>query len=277
MKKILFTLIILIMIASTAGCTKNRYNRAYPLNIHFIDVGQGDSILIQYKNKNILIDAGPDYSEKFLIKYLKDNKIKSLDVVIATHPHEDHIGGMDAIIKAFKIKSFHAPKIISNDESFVKMVKSLRDRNLLINQIKNGKSISLDKEAKIYFLSPSEDSYENINNYSAVALLTYKNTSYLFAGDAEEPIENELMNNYPELKTDLIKLGHHGSKTSSTEPFLRTLSPKIAVISCGLGNDYNHPAPIIMDRIRALDIKALRTDTMGTIVIISNGKDIIIP
>lgn len=277
MKKILLVLLLFIFIASNMGCIKNRYNKSYPLKISFIDVGQGDSILIQYKNKNILIDAGPDYSEKYLIKYLKGKKIKKLDSVIATHPHADHIGGMDGIIKTFKIKSFHAPKIISSDESFVNMIKALRDRNISINQINNKKSIFLDKEAQIYFLSPSEDSYENINNYSAVALLKYKNTSYLFTGDAEKSIERELINTYPNLKADLIKLGHHGSKTSSTDSFLRALAPKIAVITCGLGNDYNHPSPMILDRIEDLHIKALRTDTMGTIVIISNGKDILIP
>ncbi|WP_426349538.1 ComEC/Rec2 family competence protein [Alloiococcus sp. CFN-8] len=277
MKKVLLAFIILILMVSSIGCIKNHYNKLYPLNISFIDVGQGDSILIQYKNKNILIDSGPDYSEKHLIKYLKDKRIKKLDMVIATHPHADHIGGMDGIIKSFKIKSFQAPKVLSSDESFVNMVKALRDKNISINTIKKGKSIALDKEAQINFLSPSEASYDNINNYSAVALLTYKNTTYLFTGDAEEAIENELISDYPKLKVDLIKLGHHGSKTSSTDSFLRALAPKITVISCGLGNDYNHPSPIILDRLRKLNIKVLRTDTMGTITIISNGKDIIIP
>ncbi len=276
MRKIILLLLIIFLLHPLISCN-GEYKKISALRVTFFDVDQGDSILIEYKDKKILIDGGPEYTEKKLKGYLKEKKIKKLDYVIATHPHEDHIGGLDKIIKSFKIGNFYAPKKIESTKSFYDVVKALRDKNLKIYNTSSPYNITLDNEAGLYFLSPDNDTYDNTNNYSIVILLKYKDVSFLFAGDAEKEIEEELLLKYKGLKAQVLKLGHHGSKTSSSMEFISSLSPNYGVISCGLGNDYNHPSKEVLATLKELKVIPLRTDLQGTIVIESDGSNIHAP
>jgi len=241
--------------------------------LHFIDVGQGDSILVQVNNKNMLIDAGPADSRENLLDYLSLLNINNLDYVIATHPHEDHIGNMAYIIDKYNVLNFYAPKITNNTKSFETMVEALVRKDLKINVIKAGiRSISLGKNTKVEVFSPSSDNYENINNYSPIIKISHGNNSFLLTGDAEELIEKEVINSNYNLKSDLLKIGHHGSSSSTSKEFFYKVNPSITVISVGKNNSYGHPTKKVLETIK--NSKILRTDQKGTILILSDGKSL---
>lgn len=246
--------------------------------VHYINVGQGDAELIQVNGKNMLIDAGPRSNEKDIISYLNKLKIKKLDYVIATHPHEDHIGNMANIINRFEIGKFYAPKAESSTRTFENMVKALKRKNLKINVIKEGTStIDLGKNTKVLVFSPKADGYgkkTNLNNYSPIMKVIYGNTSFLFTGDAETVEENYVLEKNYNLKADVLKLGHHGSSTSTSEKFLKAVNPSIAIVSCGINNTYGHPHKETVKKLQKYKIKVYRTDKNGTIVLQSNGKAI---
>lgn len=244
--------------------------------VHFIDVGQGDSILIQANNKNLLIDSGTEDSIDHLVKYLKKSKVKKLDYIIATHPHADHIGGMNVIIDKFNVGSFFAPKVSHTNESFKSMITSLKNKNLPINILNSKKDISIDlgKNTNIKILAPTDKDYENINNYSPIIKIYYGKTSFLFTGDAEEELENEVLSENFILKANVLKIGHHGSNTSTSEEFLKDIQPQVAIISVGLDNSYGHPNYITLQKLNDNNVRVLRTDEDGTIVISSNGNNI---
>lgn len=269
---ILFSMLMVFLISCNTPGKKN--SNIENLKVYFINVGQGDSMLIAYKDINILIDAGPKYNSKNLIGFLKSQGVKKLDYVIATHPHEDHIGAMEDIIKKFKIEKFYAPKVLTNTESFKKMIYELKKNNLKIHVAKEGVIIEFDNNTYIEFLSPTKDKYENLNNYSAVVLLHHGNNSFLFTGDAEKIVERELLSKYSNLKAEVLKAAHHGSNTSSTEEFIEAVNPKIAVISCGLGNDFGHPNEQVLKTFISRGITLYRTYTEGTILLQSDGKRI---
>lgn len=244
--------------------------------VHYIDVGQGDSILIQVNNKNLLIDSGPKDSNEDLLSYLDSVGISNLDYIIATHPHEDHIGNMYNLINKYHIGKFYAPKVEHITSSFEKMVESLVSKDLKINIIKAGTdTIDLGKGTKVTVFSPSNDEYDNLNNYSPIIKVEYGNNSFLFTGDAEKDIEEEVLSKNYNLKSDVLKVGHHGSLTSTTSTFLNVVDPSIAVISLGIDNKYNHPHNKITDLLNTNNISIYRTDTGGTIVFSSNGTEII--
>ena len=267
---ILFTIGILLLSNVFLKSKKSSLNISNKMLIHFIDVGQGDSILIQVNNKNLLIDSGPALAKENLFNYLKSVNIKTFNYVIATHPHEDHIGNMSSIIRNYQVLNFYAPKVTSNTKAFETMVESLSRKNLKINVIKeNIKSIDLGKNTKVEFFSPNNSTYDNINNYSPIIKISYGKTSFLFTGDAEELIENEVINNNFNLKSDLLKIGHHGSSTSTSKRFFEAVSPKVSIISVGENNTYNHPTKEVLSTITPS--KVLRTDLEGTIIITSDG------
>lgn len=281
--KILSIFIISIFLLS--GCTSpssNNSNTTYKnnvssnsenLKIHYIDVGQGDSILVEAPNKNLLIDAGPRVSTPKLMSYLKKHKIKKLDYVIATHPHEDHIGGMSTVIKNISIGTFYAPKVTTNTATFRHMITALKNKNLKITAAKAGMSFYLGKNIKCDILAPNSTKYDNLNNYSVVLKITDGKTKFLFTGDAEKLSESEILKKGYNIDSDVLKLGHHGSSTSSTKSFLRKVSPKVAIISCGKNNSYHHPHKETMRKLKEMHIKSYRTDLDGNIIIISDGNN----
>jgi competence protein ComEC len=259
----------------TTNFSKNIQVDPNKMYVHYIDVGQGDCILVQVNNKNLLIDSGPKSDKRKLFNYLSNLNLEKLDYVIATHPHEDHIGNMDDIIKDYNVLSFYAPKVQSTTKSFENMVEALKSKNLKINVIKNGThSIDLGKNTRIKVFSPNKNYYENLNNYSPIIKIEYGSTSFLFTGDAEKDVETEVLDNNEDISADVLKIGHHGSSTSTSKDFLKKVNPSIAVISVGKDNIYNHPDEGTINLLNENKIKTYRTDIDGTVLICSDGLKI---
>lgn len=244
--------------------------------VHFINVGQGDSILIENNDFNILIDSGSNSAKDTLISYLKKHKIKKLDYVIASHPHEDHIGSMDDIVNKFNIDEFIMPKVLTTDKDFYNLIKALKNKELPVKVIKDNLKIKLSEDSYLDFLWAGNISDDNLNNHSIVVKYVNKNTSFLFTGDMEEEIENILLSSENSLKSIVLKVAHHGSKTSSSKAFISKVNPKISVISCGMGNDYGHPSKATLDTLEDLNSKILRNDINGNIIIKTDGNKLMI-
>jgi competence protein ComEC len=270
---IVILVILSIFLFKTLINSKNTSTNPNEIKVHFIDVNQGDSILIQVNYKNILIDSGPKDGKNKLLEYLTLLNIPQFDYVIATHPHEDHIGNMSYIINNYKVLNFYSPKIDNNTPSFENMAESLSRKNLKIKILKaNSSTINLGENTSFEVFSPNLDSYDNLNNYSPIIKISYGNTSFLFTGDAEEDVEEEVLTKNFNLKSDVLKVGHHGSSTSTTKAFLASVNPKIAVISVGKNNSYGHPTENTLNKLKGT--KIYRTDLNGNIVITSDGNNI---
>jgi len=245
------------------------------LEVHFIDVGQADSILVLTPdNKAMLIDAGNNGDGNTVVSYLKAKNISTIDVLVGTHPHEDHIGGLDTVIKAFDVKSVYMPKVSSNTKTFEDVLTAINDKGLKVKTAKAGTSISLGSGIKTEIIAPNNDKYEDLNNYSAVIKLTYGSTAFLFMGDAEEKSEKEILNSGFNVKADVLKVGHHGSETSTSKEFLNAVSPDYAIISAGKDNKYNHPHDTTLEKLNKAGVKVYRTDKLGTIIMTSDGENI---
>lgn len=243
------------------------------LVIHYIDVGQGDSQLITTPDgKALLIDAGPNSSEDKLLMYLRSQDIGELEYAVFTHPHEDHIGGADMILKNFKVRHVLLPDMTYSSSTFLRMLEAAEESGTELMTAAAGQEYPLG-EASFTVLGPVSGSYESINDWSIVLRLDYLETSFLFMGDAEKYSENEMMLKYgaSEFKCDVYKAGHHGSSTSGSGAFLALCDPDFAVISCGRGNDYGHPHSETLGLLMEMGIGILRTDVLGTIVFRSDG------
>lgn len=244
------------------------------LLVHFIDVGQGDSLLIQINNKSLLIDAGPRESADKVKSYLTGQSVKRLNYIVATHPHEDHIGGMADVIRKFEVIDFYAPKLTSNTKTFENMINALKSKNLKINTAKSGVTLNLGDGITCEILAPVSTDYEDINNFSAVIKITHGQNKFIFTGDAEKLSEREMFKNNLDLTANVIKIGHHGSSSSSSKEFLEKVAPAIAVISSGAGNDYGHPHDATLSELKKRKLTVYRTDKDRDILLISDGKNI---
>lgn len=242
------------------------------LKVHFLDVGQGDSIFIELPtNETILIDASIKDASNKIINYLREENVSKIDYVFATHPHSDHIGGMSAVIKAFDIGQIYMPKAVTTTKTYENLLLTIKDKNLKIKTAKAGNTIIDTDDLKLVVLAPNQDSYESLNNYSIVLKLTYKEKSFLFMGDAETLSEKEITG---DVQADVLKVGHHGSRTSTSQAFLNKVNPSYAVISVGLNNDYKHPHQEVIDRLEKKNIKIYRTDQNGDIIFTTDGYNI---
>jgi len=259
-------------LSSKAGTTDNT-TVSGQLKIHYIDVGQADSILIQQGSSSMLIDAGNNDDAQTVKKYISDQGISKLDYVIGTHPHEDHIGGLDYVINSFQIGKIYMPKVTSNTKTFEDVITAIKNKGMQITTPVPGDSFKLG-DATCTILAPNSSSYDDLNNYSIVIKIKFGENTFLFDGDAGAVSEMEMVNKGFDVKADVLKIGHHGSKTATCANFLSAVSPKYAVISVGTGNTYGHPAQSTMDRLKASGIQVYRTDENGTIIATSNGKDI---
>ena len=242
------------------------------LRVNYIDVGQGDSIFIQLpNNQTMLIDAGEAYKSDNVINYLNNLGITKIDYVIGTHPHTDHIGGLEKVINTFDIGSIYMPRAGSTSKTYEDLLTTISSKGLKVKTAKSGVVVLDEDNLKLEFIAPNSDSYSELNNYSAVLKLTYLDNTFLFMGDAETLSEDEITN---EIKADVIKVGHHGSDSSSSIEFVKKVSPEYAIIMVGVGNSYNHPYQSIIDRYESVGAKVLRTDLDGNIVCDSDGKKV---
>jgi competence protein ComEC len=243
------------------------------LIVSYIDVGQGDSILIQTpQGRNILIDAGTSTYGPIIAQHLRSRGINKIDVLIATHPHADHIGGMAYIIQNFEIGSIYMPKASTTTQTFENLLLTIQSKGLNINTARAGVILNIDSTITAKFIAPISDNYNDLNQFSAVLRITYQSTSFLFAGDAGQLSENQMLSSGDTLRSDVLKVGHHGSSTSTSQNFLNSVNPSIAIISVGEGNRYGHPTQEVLNRLLQLGATIYRTDVHGTIIIVSDGK-----
>ena len=249
--------------------------------VYFIDVGQGDSELIRLKDSgiDILIDAGTRSTKQELADYLKELGVDDIDILIGTHPHEDHIGGMAKIIEEFPIGTLYLPETSEEMTPTTKTYESLLDaaesKNVTVRTAAAGDVLLEQGNTSFKVLSPSHTDYDNLNDYSIVTRLKVGDTAFLFQGDAETPVEEENLDSGADVSCDVIKLGHHGSSTSSSRAYLEAANPSAAVISCGVGNEYGHPHRETMDLLEKLSITPYRTDTQKTLLAETDGKTIV--
>lgn len=247
--------------------------RSIQQKVHIIDVGQGDSILIQFPNDQaMLIDAGIKSAGSTVVSYLQQQGVSNIDYLVATHPHEDHIGGMIAVVNEFDIDKVYMPKITHTSQTYENLLLAIQNKGLKITPAKAGTAVLEQGNLKVDFVAPVGTDYENMNNYSAVVKVQYGDTSFLLTGDAEELSEQEMISSGANLKADVLKVGHHGSNTSTTPSFLKAVSPKYAAISCGESNQYGHPHQVTLDKLSNAGVQTFRTDTQGTVVFTSDGK-----
>lgn len=266
------TLVVLIILNLVININR-------PLKIYFIDVGQGDSCLIVTpSNKRILIDGGGsefgsfDVGEKILTPYLLDRKIKKLDYIIISHFDSDHVGGILNVIQNIKVDKIIICKQWKNSENYKKFLNIIKEKKIEVYVVKDKNKIEIEQDTFFYILHPTGDLISDniLNNNSIVMKFCYKNFSMLFTGDIEEIAENELIKRYENsniLRSTILKVGHHGSKTSSTGSLLNKVKPKIALIGVGSKNTFGHPNNGVLDRLKKLKCKIYRTDLNGEIIL----------
>lgn len=243
-----------------------------PMEVHFLDVGQGDATLITCDGHAMLIDAGDDTKGTAIQNYLKKQKIKSLDYLILTHPDADHIGGAPVIITKFEIAKVFVSNFEKDNSTYRKLIQALDDNNLKSSTPAVKSKYSLGT-AEFTILAPN-DTYETPNDSSIALLLKNGKNSFLFTGDAEATAEMDILANGIDISADVYKVGHHGSRSSTSQRFFKAVKPDYAVISCGEGNSYGHPHAETLNTLRTNGVAVYRTDEDGTIIATSDGKTI---
>ncbi len=278
---LLTSLLILIAILSgiyiekantSFGLSENTNKTSSNLEVSFLDVGQADSILIQNKEEFMLIDAGNNNDGDLLVDYFHSLGIEEFQYVVGTHPHEDHIGGLDTIINEFQIDKIYLPDVITTTTTFTDLLGAIENKNMTYTVPTIGETFSLG-EANIEVIYTGTDTTD-LNNTSIVLKLTFGNTSFLFTGDATSTTEKQILNK--DINADVLKVGHHGSKYSTTDEFLNKVNPKYAIISVGKNNSYGHPNQSTLDKFKQKNIQIFRTDELGTILVTSDGETITI-
>ncbi len=244
--------------------------------VHFIDVGQGDAeLIITSDGKAMLIDAGTPESREVLTGYLKDQGVKKLDYFVLTHPHADHIGGAAAVLDAFDVVNVIMTDAQTTTSTYKKVLQKIDEKDCGVIFAEAGKEHSLG-EAKFTLLGPVSDYSDDLNNTSIVLRLTFGKTSFVFTGDAEKKAEQDMLAKFPAsyFRADVLKLGHHGSSTSTSDEWFSAVSPEYAVISCGKNNDYGHPHRETLSLLKKNGKTYFRTDTDGSIVMSSDGESV---
>lgn len=251
-------------------------NESKALEVDFFDVGQGDSALIKTPDhQKILIDGGPTNA---VVEKLGENMPfydKEIDLMILTHPHADHLVGLIEVLKRYKVKKILATGAINSTPDYLAWLDEIKKENVPMEIAKAGQTFDFGEKLKMEIFSPTEDFVgkqpDNLNNTSIVAKLIFGDTSFLFTGDAEKEVEDKLIANSVDLKADVLKVGHHGSKNASGQEFLGAVKPKFAVISVGAKNTFGHPNPLTLEHLKKIGAEIFRTDQDGDVKIISDG------
>lgn len=243
------------------------------LEVHYLDIGQGDATLILSDGHAMLIDAGNNSKGTAVWNYLKKQGVEKLDYVIGTHPDADHIGGLDVVIYKFDCGKVLLPDYSKDTKTYEEVEDTLKAKNYQAVHPKVGDRYSLG-DASFTVVAPGGKTYDSANDYSIAVRLEHGKNHFLFVGDAEEESEQEMLKSKQKLSSDVYKVSHHGSRTGTSEEFLEAVSPQYAVISCGEDNSYGHPHAEVMNLLRREGVKVFRTDEQGTIVAVSDGKKI---
>jgi competence protein ComEC len=277
--------ILLLVIAglALAGCNLTPATPAVtvapgqsPLKIAFLNVGQGDSILIQAPNgQTMLIDGGrsTNLANTVIIPKLREWGAQQVDVLIPTHPDADHIGGLVGVLESFPVKLAALTGQVHSTQIYERLLTNIRDKNIEALKVRTGTAIPFDPSVKIEVLAPDEEAVQSddTNDASIVIKLTYGSTSFLLTGDAEMPENKAILDHGFDVRSTVLKLGHHGSHTSTNEDWLQHVQPQLGVISAGKDNSFGHPHPEVIAALKKLNIPYIRTDEHGTITVTSDG------
>lgn len=260
-----------------SGLTYSAEAEKQPFSIHFIDTWQGDSILIKNGDAFALVDAGTREAETNVISYLDYRNVKTISYFVITHPHTDHIGNAVEVLKRFKVENIimtrYTEENVPTTDSYQKLLAAIRDSGAKVHAARVGDAYTF-ADTTLTILGPTTD-YKDLNNSSVVCKVQYGENKFLLQGDAEKKAEKDILKTNSDLHADVIKLGHHGSRSSSSEAYLLAVQPRLAIISCGKDNVYKHPHDETLETLNKLHIKYERTDFKGTIVIGSDGKNLI--
>lgn len=237
--------------------------------VHFIDVGQGDATLLLSGGQAVLIDAGTAQSGAAVVHYLEELGVTRLYAAVATHPHADHIGGMAQVIDAFPIEHFYMGREMQTTSAYSNLLDALEEQGVQPTIPTPGEELVFDSGASLTFLGPADDVPDgNLNDRSLITLFQADTQEVLFMGDAEAAAEQSLLAHYPALRCDVLKVGHHGAATSSSVSFLQTVQPSVAVISCGVDNDFGHPDPQTLQNLSLAGVDDVRiTAECGTVIL----------
>lgn len=258
---------ILLAISPVQVCSSEKAD----MNVHFIDVGQGDSILIETpSNKVILIDGGPPKAGEKVVSYLKKHDIEKIDVVIATHPDYDHIGGLIEVIQSFEIEQIIDSGKLHSTKTYLLYINQIRKNNIPINFVKKNDRLHVDRLLQIQVLNSFTKNKTN-NQSSIVLKVTYDEVDFLFMGDAEHKQEKQLLQQ--DIDAEFVKIGHHGSKTSSSFAFLDQVSPSVAMLTYKKSNKYGHPVSRVISHLNRMNVQIYSTAVFGNVVIRTNGED----
>ena len=246
------------------------------ISVHYINVEQGDCELIVAGDTRVLIDTGEAIFSNRVINYISSLGIRRLDYVIASHPHEDHIGGMADVLEKFTVGKVIMPEIpdsiLPMTRNFERMIDVISRKKIDAEYSRTGTIIPLGNGAELQILAPVHDDYSDLNNFSIVCRLVHGENSFLFTGDIERAAENDILNSGEYIRSDVLKVGHHGSTSSSTADFIEAVSPKYAVICVGKDNSYGHPKQAVIDRLTKYGAVILTTMESGNIVFVSDGE-----
>jgi len=280
-KRWLGTVLIMTMLAiMLAGCQMPEHKQPVTaeiadasFQIHVIDVDQGDSILIQSENQTLLIDAGENNMGERVVSYIQSLGITSLDYVIGTHPHSDHIGGLDLVIDSFDVGKVILPAVNHTSKTFEDVLIAIKKQGKKITKPVVGEKYNLG-DATFQIIAPNSKTYDDLNDYSVGVRVEYGKTHYVFAADADSVSEQEMSSKGIDISADVLKLNHHGSRYSNSSEFLDAVNPAYAVISVGKENSYGHPHEEVLAEMKRRNISVYRTDESGTIIITSDGTQI---
>lgn len=268
-------MVLLLCIFLLAGCTEAVKTEKIPvtagheMHVHFIDVGQGDSILIESPSgKTMLIDGGVKGAGQQIVSYLNELGINKLDIVVATHPDADHIGGLIPVLDNMTTEQFYDSGKVHTSQTFEEMLTQIDEKNIPYHVPKIGDDIEFDKDVNVKVLNANDQATDN-NDASIVLKMTYGNVSFLLTGDAGVALEKEMLQY--DVKATVLKAGHHGSNTSSSDEFVQAVKPEVAILSYGEDNKYGHPHAEVMDRLQAIGSKIYATADLGTITVSTDG------